>query len=359
MPNLGALRRSVLIALRRGYVTVEHMPKASNTRAKKKLKPAGGVQETYESGTSFTHMLPNRLSPTRASEYQQCPKLFYYKTILGLPTPATVATCKGTLAHYAFEKIFDHPREERAAAKAVPYVRSHWAEISTEAEYTPIVAEGEAVVERMLAEAETLVARWFDVERPWNFDPAERELYVRAQAAGVEVHGYIDRLDKITRSDGTCTWVVSDYKTGKPPIHLPGRSENGEGPFYAQGSEPGKDREVSGPYVAKAFFGLNVYALLVKKMLDIDVEKIRLIYVQNGRREDVIYQPVDEAKLKHTEQTIKQIWNKIVQDAKRGKFDTKSGPLCAWCHFKPECPAWAEEMGSIPILNRDGEPHPR
>jgi putative RecB family exonuclease len=336
-----------------------YMPNAGDTRARKKSKPAGGKRVADKDGTSFTHLLPGRLSPSRASDYQQCPKLFYYKTILGLATPATVATCKGTLAHYAFEKIFDHPREERTAENAVPYVRIHWTEISTEAAYAPIVAEGEAVVERMLADAEALVARWFDVERPWNFDPAERELYVRAQAAGVEVHGYIDRLDKITRPDGTCTWVVSDYKTGKPPMYLPGRSENGEGPFYAQGSEPGKDREVSGPYVAKAFFGLNVYALLMKKMLDIDVEKIRLIYVQNGRREDVIYQPVDEARLKHTEQTIKRVWNKIVQDAKRGKFDTKRGPLCTWCHFKPECPAWATEMGNIPILNRDGEPYPR
>jgi len=304
-------------------------------------------------------MLPDRLSPSRASDYQQCPKLFYYKTILGLSTPATVATCKGTLAHYAFEKIFDHPREERTAANAVPYVRTHWAELSAVAEYAPIIAEGETVVERMLEDAEALVRRWFDVERPWNFDPAERELYVRAQAAGVEVHGYIDRLDKITRPDGTYTWVVSDYKTGKPPMHLPGRSENGDGPFYAQGSEPGKDRMISGPYVAKAFFGLNVYAMLVKKMLNIDVEKIRLIYVQNGSREDVIYQPVDEARLKHTEQTVKSIWKKIVQDANRGAFDTKRGPLCSWCHFKPECPAWAEEMGNIPILNREGEPYPR
>lgn len=348
-----------MIAPRSGRVTVTIMPNAGDTRSRKKSKPAGSTRTAKKDGTSFTHLLPGRLSPSRASDYQQCPKLFYYKTILGLPTPATVATCKGTLAHYAFEKIFDHPREERTAANAVPYVRAHWTELSTEAAYAPIVAEGEAAIERMLTDAEALVTRWFDVERPWNFDPAERELYVRAQAAGVEVHGYIDRLDKITRPDGTCTWVVSDYKTGKPPMHLPGRSENGEGPFYAQGSEPGKDRMVSGPYVAKAFFGLNVYALLVKKMLDIDVEKIRLIYVQSGRREDVIYQPVDASRLKHTEQTIKRIWSKITQDAKKGEFTTKRGPLCTWCHFKPECPAWATEMGNIPILNRDGEPYPR
>lgn len=340
-------------------VTIIRMSKTGEAKKVKKPKADGNKPGTNKDGTSFTHLLPSRLSPSRASDYQQCPKLFYYKTILGLPTPGTVATCKGTLAHYAFEKIFDHPREDRTAANALPYVRTHWAEICSEAAYAPIVAEGDVAVERMITDAESLVARWFDVERPWNFDPAERELYVRAQAAGIEVHGYIDRLDKVTRPDGGVTWVVSDYKTGKPPMYLPGRSENGDGPFYAQGHEPGKDRLVNGPYVAKAFFGLNVYALLVKKMLDIDVNKIRLIYVQNGSREGVIYQTVDEDRLKHTEHTIKRVWTKISQDAERGEFGTKRGPLCSWCHFKPECPAWATEMGNIPIMNRDGEPYPR
>jgi len=349
-----------MIAHKRLKVTVESMPGSS--AAAKSRKQIGG-KKRRGGEANFEHLLPERLSPSRASDYQQCPKLFYYKTILGLPTPASVATCKGTLAHYAFEKIFDHPRGERNAEKAVPYVRTHWEEISARPEYAPVLAAGKDKVEVMLTEAERLVERWFDVERPWNFDPAERELYVKAKTAGVEVHGYIDRLDKVVRADGSVSWIISDYKTGKPPTYIAQRGgEVGsevDGPFYAQGASVGQATMITGPYVSKAFFGLNVYAFLAKKMLGIDVEKIRLIYVMNGRREDVIYQPVNEETLKKTEKMLDKVWRQIVKDAKAGRYETKRGPLCNWCHFQPECPAWATEMANVPILDRDGEPYPR
>jgi len=295
-------------------------------------KTATARKKSNGSNGDYTHLLPRRISPSRASDYQQCPKLFYYKSLLGLSTPATKDTCKGTLAHYAFEKVFDHPRGERSEDRAVPYVREHWAEISTKPDYQEIAALGEQAVEEMLTEAEGLVRKWFSVERPNNFDPEERELYVKAIAAGVEVHGYIDRLDKIVGEDGSIRWIISDYKTGKPA------------------------RE---PYLEKAFFGMNVYAMLINKMLGIKVSKLRLIYVKNGNREDVVSQKVDEQRLARTERELGRIWQNIVKMAKAGEFPTKKSVLCDWCHFKEVCPAWATELASIPIMNRDGEPYPR
>lgn len=184
----------------------------------------------------------------------------------------------------------------------------------------------------MLCEAEELVRRWFDVERPQQFDPEGRELYLKAEAAGVELHGYIDRLDKITLDDGTVRWIISDYKTGKP---------------------------AKAPYLEKAFFAMNVYALLAHKTMGISVHKLRLVYVRDGDRNDIVSQAVTEATMRDVERKLERIWNSIRKDATRGSFATRKSVLCQWCHFQSECPAWAPELAGIPILNRDGEPCPR
>ena len=155
--------------------------------------------------------LPERLSPSRIQDFIQCPRLFYYKTICKLRTPNTEATTKGTLAHYAFEHIFDHPRNERTAENAVPYVRQHWEEIREEESYAPVIAMGEEAVEAMLIETERMVRAWFDIETPANFDPEGRERWVRGELHEFGLHGIIDRLDKVVVGE-EARYYVSDYK---------------------------------------------------------------------------------------------------------------------------------------------------
>jgi putative RecB family exonuclease len=288
-----------------------------------------GSTDTFE---DMTDLLPSRLSPSRASDFLQCPKLFYYKTLLHLSTPATEATTKGTLAHYAFEKVFDHPRDERVAKVAIPYVRVHWDEIKDKPDYVDIVAKGPGAVEAMLVDAERLVSNWFSIENPHRFDPEGREVYLKAQAAGVELHGYIDRLDKVETSTGEVRWYVSDYKTGAPP----------------------QDR-----YLDKAFFAMNVYALLANKVLGITPFELRLVYVKNGSAGDIRRQRVSENSLAAIERKLDAIWRAVRESARRGEFRTQTGPLCQWCHFQNECPAWATELVGTPMLDREGVPRPR
>jgi putative RecB family exonuclease len=295
-----------------------------NRGSAKTKKGVGGMHQ------DLTHLLPVKLSPSRITDYIQCPKLFYYKSMLGHSTPATVATCKGTLAHYAFEKVFDHPREERTAENAVPYVRVHWAEISSKPEYLNLTPD-EASLEVMICDAEQLVRNWFNVERPHQFDPADRELYLKAETAGIDVHGFIDRLDKLETPNGV-RWYISDYKTGKTPADQ---------------------------YLEKAFFAMNVYALLATKVLGIDVYELRLVYVKNGSRDDIRRQKVDSASLKKTETKLGSTWKSMKRNAESGDFPARKSVLCQWCHFQSECPAWAEELANIPMLDKHGTPYPR
>lgn len=169
------------------------------------------VKRASETRVDLRGRLPERLSPSRAKDFAQCPKLFYYKTILKLRTPATTATTKGTLAHYAFEKIFELESAARVVENAVPLVRVHWEKLREEENYAEIVALGDEKVEEMLKEAEELVANWFFVEDPKKFTPEGREQWVRGKVGKAPMHGVIDRLDKI-EVNGVTYWCISDYK---------------------------------------------------------------------------------------------------------------------------------------------------
>jgi RecB family exonuclease len=113
----------------------------------------------------------------------------------------------GTLAHAAFELIFDHPRGERTPEIAVTYVRPHWEQIKDDPNYDNVRHLGDELVER----AEDMVRRWFSMENPNKFEPAGRELTLTMDVDGIPLLGIIDRVDSITVGDEERVYI-SDYK---------------------------------------------------------------------------------------------------------------------------------------------------
>jgi putative RecB family exonuclease len=300
--------------------------------------------------------LPSRLSPSRIKDFEQCPKLFHFK-LMGLSTPPTVATAKGTLAHYAFERIFDHPRSERTQETALSYVAPAWAMMTDpfkertgeETVYETALRDSEkAWAEHQLDDAssrrrlrdagqyrtvvpaeeeteflntcEAAVRGWFRMENPSKFDPAEREFYVAAQIAGVDLHGYVDRLDRIVSEDGSTRYFVSDYKTGKPP---------------------------SERFAGEAFFQLEVYALLVDRVLGVKTHQLRLIYVREGRPDAVLTRKVTPAVLKQTTAKLTRVWKDIQESHASGEWLTRKQTLCGWCNFQNACPAFEDGVAEL------------
>lgn len=300
-----------------------------------------------------------RLSPSRIKDFEQCPKLFHFKS-LGLSTPPTAATAKGTLVHYAFERVFDHPRSERDVETALRYVKPAWRlmlepfatreavddpfEIrlrdaekgwldpdtqvtgQTErknreaAEYRHVVPLAEEA--EFLAGCEDAVRGWFRMETPSKFDPAEREFYVAAKVAGVDIHGYIDRLDRVVGADGSVRFYVTDYKTGKPPS-----------PRFAD----------------DAFFQLEVYALLVDRVLGTRPYEIRLVYVREGRPDAVLTRKVTTATLKDATQRINRVAKEIQEAQGSGNWTARRQTLCGWCQFQNACPAYVDGADQLTL----------
>jgi putative RecB family exonuclease len=58
------------------------------------------------------------LSPSRASDFKQCPLLYRFRTIDKLPSPPSPAAARGTLVHAVLERLFDLPADERTPAAA-------------------------------------------------------------------------------------------------------------------------------------------------------------------------------------------------------------------------------------------------
>jgi RecB family exonuclease len=158
-------------------------------------------------GDRTPQTLPERLSPSRLSDFKQCPAKFFYGSIVKLRSPATEATTVGTLAHEAFEKIFDHPRDERTEENAVPYVRPAWEALRDKPDYAHLVENEEEIIRI----AENAVRSWFNVERPHNFDPVGRELRMNNKLGTLELLGIIDRVDRV-EVQGEERVYISDYK---------------------------------------------------------------------------------------------------------------------------------------------------
>lgn len=300
--------------------------------------------------------VPEKLSPSRIKDFKQCPRLFYYKSILKIGTPPTEATVKGTLAHYAFERIFDHPREERTPDTAVAYLAPAWrmmteplgdraavAEGSLEfalrqaenawsdrqepdgrmavaaREYRELIPEGSADEKQLLAATEAVVRSWFSMENPQKFDPAGREKYVIGKLGGATVHGFIDRLDEFTK-DGQTTRYVSDYKTGKKPA-----------PRFQD----------------EAFFQLEVYAALLEHTENARPDVLRLVYVKEGNQEGVLVRRITADTTARTVKQIRAVSQAVNKAAETNSWETRQQRLCDWCFFQSVCPAFHPELEGL------------
>lgn len=305
-----------VVAARGPAGTVSHMADASTTPDDDTTVEVHDPLEVEPTG-DLTSYLPARLSPSRAKTFKQCPKKFFYTTICRWTEPNTFATAKGTLAHHAFEQVFELPRGERTPDAAVGFVAPHWAELRNDPLYGPVIAEGGDVEQRLVNEAEEAVRRWFAMEDPNRFDPAGIELHVEVDVDGFGIHGFIDRLDRVVVEGSPDRILISDYKTGKLP----------------------RPR-----YVDDAFFAMHWYALMLADQHGMVAEQVRLLFVNEGTPDAILIQQVTADTLARTRREVNKLVAQMRRAASTDKFVTRTGPLCNWCHFQDICPAFATEL---------------
>nr|WP_207926530.1 RecB family exonuclease [Actinocrispum wychmicini] len=250
------------------------------------------------------------LSPSRASDFKQCPLLYRFRAVDRLPERPGPAQVRGTVVHSVLEQLYALPAAERVPETAHRLLQPTWAKLKELPELAELFAEG-AGEEDWLASADELIDGYFSLEDPRRLEPEACELLVEAELpSGVLLRGYIDRLDVAPTGEIR----VVDYKTGAAPREI------GE---------------------AKALFQMKFYALVLWKLRGVVPRQLRLMYLSD--RQSLAYQP-DEAELTRFERTLDAIWQAVMRAARTGDFRPSKSRLCDYCDHKAFCP----EFGGTP-----------
>src|SRR3954469_9282119 len=82
------------------------------------------------------------LSPSRASDFKQCPLLYRFRAIDRLPEPSAAPQGRGSRAHGGLEQLYGLPAADRGPETAMTLVEPAWERIATErpdfaAEFAP------------------------------------------------------------------------------------------------------------------------------------------------------------------------------------------------------------------------------
>ena len=256
------------------------------------------------------------LSPSRASDFMQCPLLYRFRVIDKLPQAPSAAAARGTLVHSVLERLFDLPADGRTIEAAAALVEPQWqALLEGEPELAVLVdATDLDAVTTWFGDAVSLIERWFTLEDPTRLEPAERELYVETDLDGLTLRGYVDRLDLTPTGE----MRVVDYKTGRSPSEL---------------------------FEAKALFQMKFYALVLWRLRGQVPRMLQLVYL--GNSEIVRYSP-DEADLLAVERKLKALWQAIETAARTGDWRPSKSKLCDWCDHRALCPEWGGTPPPLP-----------
>lgn len=260
-------------------------------------QPAATVEPQPTDGTLTS------LSPSRASDFKVCPQLFRFRAIDKIVMPPTVHQARGTTAHLALQRLFDHEAAERTPERLYDLFREAWLELK--AEEFPDLFESVEDERTWGIDSLQILANYFGVEDPRAFEPIDRELDMTEELGDLTIRGILDRME-----EGPAGLTITDYKTGKAP---PER------------------------YALPAFFALKIYALLIRQRLGTTPATLKLIYL-NG---PTVYEiPVNDAQLDAMERQLQALWTAIDAAITKDHFPPRPGRLCDWCQYKDMCPAW-------------------
>jgi len=256
------------------------------------------------------------LSPSRASDFKQCPQMYKLKSIDRIPTEPTIHQAKGTTAHLALERLFQLPADDRTPERLYDLFRESWAELKI-TEYPDLFDTVEEEREWGMAGL-ALLADYFTIEDPTSFEPDELEMDLKVPIGDMTIRGILDRMETVNEADehgvARDLLVITDYKSGKAP---PER------------------------YAAKAFFALKIYALLIRTLRGVTPDRVRLLYL-NGPTEYTL--DINDAQLDAMHQQLSALWDAITKAITTDTWPARQSVLCDWCDFKDTlCPAFNSE----------------
>lgn len=243
---------------------------------------------------------PLRLSFSRIDLYRQCPLRYRYRYIDGLPEQPSPALSFGSSIHAALERFWDRKLPDPPPVETLlDALYAHWdtagfaaVDRSEQARYyrharDVLVRHHERFAETRLAPV--AVEQWFEVPLP----------------DAVTLVGSIDLV--VPTAEGGIGIV--DWKTNRAAKR---RSD------------------------VAASLQLAIYALASRHLWGHEPDWVALDFVVPGVRVQVDREDIDlDRALRVVGETAAAI--------RAGHFPATPSPLCRWCDFRGECPAWEGE----------------
>ena len=244
---------------------------------------------------------PQRLSPSGASTFEQCPRRWRFRYVERLPEPPGVEALVGTFAHRVLELLMQEAPSRRSKEEAKRTARAVWPELAGGEDYRGLeLSDDEAREFRWRA--------WRAMEGLWHLeDPAQVEVEATEEQVSVTLgevpfRGVVDRLER--EDDGL---VVSDYKSGRAPTarHAPERLQQ-----------------------------VLLYAAAIAEQTGEQPVRAQLLYL--GQR--VVATAVTSVEISDAVGRLESTWSAIADACDVDDFAARPGPLCGYCAYAEHCP---------------------
>ncbi len=250
---------------------------------------------------------PERLSPTGASTFRQCPLRWRFRYVERMPDPPGVDALVGTFTHRVLELLMQQVPIRRTKDEARKIARAQWPEMSGNDDYRDLQLSDADAKEFRWRAWHAIEGLWY-LEEPADVEVEATEEHLSVSLGGVPFRGVVDRLER--EPDGV---VVSDYKSGRAP-----------GVRYA------RDRLQQ----------VLLYAAAVGEQSGEAPVRARLLYLgQKTLESSAASAEVDDAV-----EQLSTTWDAIVAACEADDFEPRPGPLCGYCAYRQHCPEGKAEV---------------
>ena len=220
---------------------------------------------------------------------------------------------KGTLVHSALERLFALDPAERNLSNAQVCLAEARVAIETDPEWIELALDDQ-LEPKFMAEASSLVDKYFQLEDPSTITPVGLEMQLEFDLDGIFLRGIIDRLEENAAGE----LIITDYKTGRAPA----------------------------PAFQKARLGgVHFYSLLCERVLGRRPARVQLLFLGQPVVIDTV--PTDQST-RQLENKLRAVWSAIETGCEREDFRPKPSKLCSWCDYQKWCP----EFGGDPSKAR-------